>query len=142
MVETFSLGLTYWPRRTAFAWWRAFDRGETREELSHIATLGCNTVRFCLRWEDFQPGPRRINSGALNALEHALDAAHETGLGVVVAVFPAAGGGALQIPDWANGVDPIDELRSAARLIGPTMVLRPTGGPPLLYDGGYRANKA
>jgi endo-1,4-beta-mannosidase len=141
MVETFSLGLTYWPRRTAFGWWQAFDRGEAREELSHIATLGCNTVRFCLRWEDFQPGPRRMNSGALNALEHALDAAQETGLGVVAALFPVASGGALQIPEWANGADPIDELRSAARLIGPSMVLRPTGGPALLYDGGYRTNK-
>src|ERR687886_64081 len=65
MDETFSLGLTYWPRRTAFGWWRAFDRGEAREELAHVAALGCDTVRFCLRWEDFQPGPRRINGAAL-----------------------------------------------------------------------------
>jgi hypothetical protein len=141
-AEPMSLGLTYWPRRTGHGWWRAFDRGEIREELSHIAMLGCNTVRFCLRWEDFQPGPRRINSGALNALEHALDAAQETNLGVVPALFPVAIGGALQIPDWANGVDPIDELRSAARLIGPTVVHHPTGGAPVLYEGRYRANKA
>jgi len=138
----FSLGLTYWPRRAGYGWWRAFDRGETREELAHVASLGCDTVRFCLRWEDFQPGAQRINSGAFSALEQALDAAQEVGLGVVAALFPVASGGALQIPEWANGGDPIDELRAAARLIGPTIVLRPRGGPSLLYNGGYRTNQA
>jgi hypothetical protein len=135
------LGLTYWPRRTGFSWWQAFDRGETREELAHVATLGCNTVRFYLRWEDFQPGPQRINSGAFNALEQALDTAHECGLSVVAALFPAAIGGALQVPGWTNSVDVLDELRSAARLVGPTMVLRPNSGPSLLYDGTYHSNQ-
>ncbi len=51
-------------------------------------------------------------------------------------------GGALQLPEWANGADPLDELRRAARLVGPALVLRPPGGPLLLYDDGYHANKA
>ena len=71
--QPFSLGLTYWPRRSAFGWWQNYDRGATRDELAHVAALGCDTVRLCLRWEDFQPGPQRINSAALRALEHALD---------------------------------------------------------------------
>ncbi|MBK9710749.1 MAG: hypothetical protein IPO81_05340 [Kouleothrix sp.] len=137
----FSLGLTYWPRRKALGWWRAFDRGEAREELVHVASLGCDTVRFCLRWEDFQPGARRINGTALRALEHALDAAQESGLGVVASLFPVAIGGALQVPGWANGVDVLDELRSAARLVGPTIVLRPNSGPLLLYDDSYHTNQ-
>src|SRR5437762_3581874 len=114
-AEPMSLGLTYWPRRTAHDWWRAYDRGETREELSHVATLGCNTVRFCLRWEDFQPGPQRINSAALHALEHALDTAGAAGLRVVAALFPVALGCALQLPGWANGANPLDELLRAQR---------------------------
>lgn len=141
-AEQMSLGLTYWPRRTGYNWWRAFDRGETREELAHIASLGCTTVRFCLRWEDFQPSRRRVNSGALNALELALEAAHEAKLGVVAALFPVAIGGALHVPGWANGVDVIDELLNAPRQVGPTMVLRPAGGPLLLYDDRYHANQA
>src|SRR5262245_26481277 len=94
-AQPFSLGLTYWPRRAGYGWWQAFDRGETREELAHVAALGCNTVRFCLRWEDFQPSAGRMNSASLRALEYALDIAQEAGLGVVAAVFPAAIGGAL-----------------------------------------------
>jgi hypothetical protein len=135
--QPFSLGLTYWPRRTAFGWWQAFDRGETREELAHVAMLGCNTVRFCLRWEDFQPSARRINGTALRALEHALDAAHEAGLGVVAALFPASSGGVLHVPRWANGVDVLDELRSTGRQVGPTIELRPNNEPALLYEGTY-----
>jgi hypothetical protein len=141
-AELMSLGLTYWPRRTAFGWWQAFDRGEAREELAHVAALGCDTVRFCLRWEDFQPGPSRVNSGALDALEHALDAAQGAGLRVVAALFPVALGGALQLPGWANSVDPLDELLQATRLIGPTMVVRAAGAPALLYEGAYHANRA
>jgi hypothetical protein len=138
----FSIGLTYWPPRTAFGWWRAFDRGEAREELAHVAALGCDTVRFCLRWEDFQPGPRRINGAALRALEHALDAAQGAGLRVIAALFPVALGGALQLPSWANGADPLDELLQATPLIGPALIVRPRGAPPLLYDDGYHTNKA
>jgi hypothetical protein len=140
-VELMSIGLTYWPRRTGHGWWRAFDRGEARDELAHVASLGCNTVRFCLRWEDFQPGPKRINTGALHALEHALDAAQESGLGVVIALFPAAIGGALQAPRWVNSVNVLDELRSATRLVGPTIVLRPNSEPSLLYDDSYHSNQ-
>jgi hypothetical protein len=133
----FSLGLTYWPRRTAFGWWRAFDRGEAREELTHVAALGCDTVRLCLTWEDFQTGPQRLNSGALDALEHALDAVQSAGLRAVLGLFPAAIGGALWLPDWANGADVLDELARSGRLVA-----RAPGGPALLVDGRYRANQA
>jgi hypothetical protein len=140
--QPFSLGLTYWPRRTAFGWWQNYDRGEARDELAHVAGLGCDTVRLCLRWEDFQPSPRRVNSAALQALEHALDAAGEAGLRVVAALFPVALGAALQLPSWANGADPLDELRRATPIAGPAIVIRPSGAPPLLYEDRYRTNQA
>jgi hypothetical protein len=141
-AESFSLGLTYWPRRSAFGWWQNYDRGATRDELAHVAALGCDTVRFCLRWEDFQPSPRRINSAALHALEHALDTAGEVNLRAVAALFPVAIGGALQLPAWANGADPLDELLHAQRRGDGVIRVPPAGGPPLLYEGGYRSNKA
>jgi len=140
MDELFSLGLTYWPRRTGQRWWRAFDRGETRAELTHVAALGCDTVRFCLRWEDFQPQPQRVESAALRALEHALDAAHEAGLRVVLALFPAALDGSLQVPPWANRVDVLGELQRTLRF-GPVLVVRPSAQPPLLYEDAYHANQ-
>jgi hypothetical protein len=141
-TSPFSLGLTYWPRRTAFGWWQNYDRGATRDELAHIAALGCDTVRFCLRWEDFQPGPQRINSAALRVLEHALDVAGAASLRVVAALFPVAIGGALQLPGWANGADPLEELLRGQRT-GEVRIRAPhPNAPPLLYDGVYRRNKA
>jgi hypothetical protein len=141
MQAQFSLGITYWPRRAAYTWWQAFDRSETRDELAHIAALGCNTVRFCLRWEDFQPGRLRINGAALRALEHALDAAYEAGLRVAGALFPVALGGTLQLPAWANEADPLIELRRTLRF-GPTLVVQHSDLAPVLYEGSYHTNQA
>jgi hypothetical protein len=140
MTETFSLGLTYWPRRTARHWWRLFDRRETREELAHIVALGCDTVRFCLCWEDFQPAPQRVGSAALRALEQALDAAQESGLRVVAALFPVAIDGSLQVPGWTNRVDVITDMQRSTRF-GPVLVVRPSAQPPLLYEDGYHTNQ-
>ncbi|HWQ14774.1 MAG TPA: hypothetical protein VNL77_18390, partial [Roseiflexaceae bacterium] len=114
-AETFSLGLTYWPRRAGFRMWQAYDRGASREELAHIAALGCDTVRLCLLWEDFQPGPERVGSAAMRHLEHALDSAHAAGLRAALALFPVAVGGALHVPHWVNGPDILGALRRAGR---------------------------
>jgi hypothetical protein len=141
MTEPFSLGLTYWPRRVAHRWWRVFDRSETREELMHIAALGCDTVRFCLRWEDFQPQPQRVGSAAMQALEHALDLAQEAGLRVVAALFPAAIDGSLQIPGWANRTNVVGDLQRTARF-GPVLVVRPALQAPVIYEGAYHTNQA
>jgi hypothetical protein len=140
MAENFSLGITYWPRRVGYRWWSAFDRSETREELAHIAALGCDTVRFCLRWEDFQPQPQGLNSGAMQALEHALEAAYEAGLRVVAALFPAALDGSLHIPGWANRTNTLADLQRTARF-GPVMVMRPAPAAPVLYEDAYHTNR-
>src|SRR5258706_5062108 len=140
MAETFSLGLTYWPRQTAHNWWRPFDRREAREELAQIAATGFDTARLCLRWEDFQPQPDRVGSAALRALEHTLDAAHEAGLRVVAALFPAALDGSLQVPAWANQSDVIGDLQRTVRF-GSLLVVRPASRPPLLYEDRYHPNQ-
>jgi hypothetical protein len=135
--DTFSLGLTYWPRRAGFRMWQAYDRGASREELAHIAALGCDTVRLCLLWEDFQPAPERVGTAAMRHLEHALDAAHAAGLRAALALFPVAVGGTLQIPYWANGPDVAGALRRTGRERA-LVVLRPPGRTTVLTGAGYR----
>lgn len=139
--EYFSLGLTYWPRRAAFRMWQRYDRGAVREELAHIAALGCDTVRLCLLWEDFQPGAERLNTRAMRYLEHALDMAHAAGLRVVLALFPVAVGGALYVPHWLNGPDVARALRRASRERA-LVVVRPPGLAPVLTGAGYRPAQA
>lgn len=134
--EPFSLGLTYWPRRAGFQLWRQYDRGASREELAHIAALGCDTVRLCLLWEDFQPSPERISTAAMRLLEHALDSAHAAGLRAALALFPVAVGGALLVPHWANGPDVRAALRRAGR--DRALTLRAPTATPVLTEAGYR----
>ncbi|MGQ9549582.1 MAG: glycoside hydrolase 5 family protein [Roseiflexus sp.] len=135
--DTFSLGVTFWPRQAGPLFWQRYDRGAVRDELAHIAALGFDTVRLCLVWEDFQPGPARINSRAMRSLEHALDVAHTTGLRVVPALFPVAVLGQLQIPVWANGPDIIGALQRAHRRQS-LLIIRPPGLVPVLTGGWYR----
>ena len=135
--DAFSLGVTYWPRQAGPLFWQRYDRGAVRDELAHIAALGFDTVRLCLVWEDFQPGPTRINSRAMRSLEHALDVAHTVGLRVVLALFPVATLGQLQIPAWANGPDILGVLQRVHRRQS-LLIVRPPGLVPVLSGGRYR----
>lgn len=135
--ETFSLGITYWPRRVGLLFWQRYDRGAVREELAHIAATGFNTVRLCLLWEDFQPGPTRINSRAMRCLEHALDTASTAGLRVVLSLFPVAVLGQFQIPSWANGPDIAGALRRVQQG-QPLLIVRPPGLISVITGGRYR----
>lgn len=142
-AHPFSLGLTYRPRQGVGPainpyGWRAVDVGATRDELAHIAELGCDTVRLCLHWEDFQPGPTRIGSPAMRALERILDAVQSARLHAVVALFPAGLGNAVQVPFWATGIRPGVEMALETRF-GPLLIVNPASQPPVLYEGRYHA---
>ncbi len=137
----FTLCLTYWPRRAGYRWWAEFDRAEVREDLQQIRSFGLTQVRFCLMWEHVQPATRKVHSEALRALEQALDIAGEVGLKVIPALFPIAIDGALFLPRWAANPDPLDDIRQIART-GMPFIEEQADQPRVLYEGGYRANKA
>lgn len=124
--HTFSLGITYWPRRRRHAErilcsWSEVDPGALRDELSHIAEIGFTGVRFEMRWAEMQPD-MRLNTSALRGLERALDQAHEHGLEAVVALLGASLGSALHLPEWAVGFRLPHDLYLARRL-GPPVVV-------------------
>lgn len=58
--DPFILGVNYWPRRKAMAWWADFDAGEVWEEFSLIGELGLDLVRIFLLWDDWQPEPDKV----------------------------------------------------------------------------------
>jgi hypothetical protein len=136
----FSFGVTYRPRRAGYDWWEDLDRIEVREELAQIADLGLDTLRVQLTWELFQPGSRRIGGRAMNGLERLLDAAQDSGLRVVPALFPVAMSGALLLPSWANGASLVDELVGSGQIEPPPEPK--LGGMPVLADGAYRHNQS
>ncbi len=103
---TFTIGITYWPRRKATAWWQAFDRVEVAEELAHVAALGCHLARIPLLWSAIQPTADRLDHRTLDHLGETLDAADEAGLRVVVDLQVGPACGAFHFPDWAMDWSP------------------------------------
>jgi endo-1,4-beta-mannosidase len=97
----FSLGINYWPRRSAMAMWRRFDAGEIREDFARIAGLGFDTVRFFLRWDDFQPTPETIDATMLARLEAVADIAAEVGLQTMPTLFCGHMSGVNVLPSWS-----------------------------------------
>lgn len=145
-MAPFSLGIGYWPRRRAGAEqilcsWSECDQGALRDELAHIAELGCDTVRLELRWAEVQPGPARLHSAALRGIERALDLAHDRGLRAAVALMGGTLGGALHLPDWAVGLRLPDDPRKLARF-GPPVLTVSADQRPILTDVRYRREPA
>lgn len=97
----FSLGVNYWPRRSAMSMWRRFDAGEVAEDFARIARIGLDTVRFFLRWDDFQPQPDGGDPAMLDRLETLLGLAADAGLHTVPTLFCGSMCGANWLPSWA-----------------------------------------
>jgi len=111
----FSLGVNYWPRRSAMAMWRRFDPGEIREDFTRIAGLGLDTVRFFLRWDDFQPQPDRLDPEMLARLEAVADLAAEAGLRAMPTLFCGHMSGVNWLPPWSLDRDtPAGRFRTIA----------------------------
>jgi hypothetical protein len=141
-TPTFSLGVGYWPRRRGvgaeqiLCSWSEADAGALRDELAHIAELGCDTVRLELRWAEVMPSTR-VSAAALLGLERALDRAQDSGLRAVVSLLGGSLGGALHLPEWAVGYRlPSDPLR--ARRLGPPAMVVPDDQPAILAGDRYR----
>jgi endo-1,4-beta-mannosidase len=96
----FSLGINYWPRRSAMAMWRSFDPHEIAEDLARIAALGLDTVRFFLRWVDFQPAPNRMDGMMLGRLEAFMELVLDAGLRAMPTFFTGHMSGVNWLPSW------------------------------------------
>ncbi len=96
----FSLGINYWPRRSAMAMWRRWDPGEIREDLARIGALGLDAVRFFIRWDDFQPRPDAVDATMLARLEAFADLAAEASLQTMPTLFTGHMSGVNWLPSW------------------------------------------
>jgi endo-1,4-beta-mannosidase len=97
MIEPFTLGVNYWPRRKAMYWWSNFDAGEVREEFATIRDLGMSLVRIFLLWDDFQPAPDEVAPDKLRHLATVCDIAADSRLSLDVTFFT----GHMSGPNWA-----------------------------------------
>ncbi len=110
--ERFRLGVNYWPARTAMGWWTDFDDAEVGTDFARIAAAGFDSVRVFLTWEDFQPAPKRVNTGMLDRLVTVADLAGWAGLALMPSLFTGHMSGVNWIPAWAlGGSDGDDRFR-------------------------------
>jgi endo-1,4-beta-mannosidase len=100
---TFRLGVNYWPAAQAMNWLQAYDPGITRRDFVRAKSVGFDTIRVFLRWEDAQPTPSTIDSPVLGRLVDAADAAVEAGVTLLVTLFVGHMSGANWVPPWAVG---------------------------------------
>jgi len=126
----FSLGINYWPRRSAMHMWQRFDPGEIAEDMARLATLGFDSVRFFLRWADFQPEPHRMDRTMLARLERVMELIAAAGLRAMPTLFCGHMSGVNWLPSWT--LDP-------ARLAGRFRTITEDGESPYgcgdLYSG-------
>jgi endo-1,4-beta-mannosidase len=80
--------------------WKRFDLGEIADDMHRIADLGLDTVRFFLRWADFQPAPRRVDIVMLERLVRVTEAIGAAGLRAMPTLFCGHMSGVNWLPSW------------------------------------------
>jgi endo-1,4-beta-mannosidase len=100
IIQPFTLGVNYWPRRKAMYWWSQFDAGEVRDEFALIHELGLDLVRIFLLWDDFQPEAGAVSPQALEHLTTVCDLAEAAGLKLDVTFFTGHMSGPNWAPNW------------------------------------------
>ena len=51
------VGVNYWPGSCGVEMWQSWPVDEIQHDLEVIRSLGLNSIRFFLRWQDFEPAP-------------------------------------------------------------------------------------
>jgi endo-1,4-beta-mannosidase len=101
--DTFRLGVNYWPAAQAMNWLQAYDPGGTRRDFERAKSVGLDTIRVFVRWEDAQPASSTIDPAILRRLVDAADRAVEAGVTLLVTLFVGHMSGANWAPSWALG---------------------------------------
>jgi endo-1,4-beta-mannosidase len=96
----FSIGINYWPRRSAMHMWQRFDPGEIADDMARLAALGFDAVRFFLRWADFQPERLRMDRTMLARLERVMELIGAAGLRAMPTLFCGHMSGVNWLPSW------------------------------------------
>lgn len=104
--ETFWLGVNYWPAEAGVHFWKEFSPAYVARDFARIQSWGLNCVRLFLVWEDFQPGPERVNEEALANLGQVLRMAAECGLGLIITLFTGHMSGENFDVPWRAGRSP------------------------------------
>ncbi|MDR1284176.1 MAG: cellulase family glycosylhydrolase [Opitutaceae bacterium] len=94
------VGANYWPASCGVEMWQAWPENEIFSDLDLMASLGFNTVRFFVRWPDFEPRPGEYDATMLSRLLRFLDACVARGLRPQPSLFVGWMSGGIFWPSW------------------------------------------
>lgn len=94
------MGANYWPASCGVEMWREWPEAEIEADLRLMAELGLNTVRFFLRWQDFEPEAGRYDGAALARLDAFLGLCARHGILAQPSLFIGWMSGGLFWPEW------------------------------------------
>lgn len=110
------VGVNYWPASCGVDMWAHWPGTEIRADIALVRGLGLNTVRFFLRWQDFEPVRGRYVARQWRRLEELLTWCREEGVVAHPTLFVGFMSGGVFWPPWkgTRNVFADDELRTRA----------------------------
>ena len=123
------VGAAYWPASCGSEMWKAWPALEIQGDLDLLRSLGLNSVRFFLRWQDFEPAAGKYDEAVFARLEELLGWCAARGLRAMPVLFAPFSGGAALGPTWRGRRNyfhddfmrqrAVDFAFTAARVISP-----------------------
>ena len=134
------VGVNYWPGSCGVEMWVRWPVDEIRHDLEVLRSLGLNSIRFFLRWQDFEPQPGDYQAEMYNRLAQFLGWCAERGLYAQPSLFVGWMSGGTFWPEWKAGrnlfADPFMVERSVAFARRAAQVIATFDGHLLGIDQG------
>lgn len=111
------IGANWWPASCGVELWRAWPADEIRRDLDALVALGFDSIRFFVRWQDFEPEPGRYDPLMIGRLRQLLGWCRERGVAANPSLFVGFMSGGVFWPAWREGrnvfSDPVMQTRAA-----------------------------
>jgi hypothetical protein len=123
------VGVNYWPGSCGVEMWRRWPAAEIQHDLEVLRSLGLNSIRFFLRWQDFEPEPGEYRALMFERLAQLLTWCGQRGLYAQPSLFVGWMSGGIFWPLWKEDrnlfADPFMVERSVAFARRATEVIAP-----------------
>lgn len=134
------VGVNYWPGSCGVEMWLHWPDAEIRHDLDVINLLGLNSIRFFLRWQDFEPRPGEYDDAMFDQLAQFLIWCREREVWAQPSLFVGWMSGGTFWPTWKGErnlfTDPWLIERSAAFAQHAAEVIAPFHAELLGIDQG------
>ena len=94
------VGVNYWPGSCGVEMWVHWPEDEILHDLEVLRSIGLNSIRFFLRWQDFEPAPGEYREEMFDRLAQLLSWCHERCIYAQPSLFVGWMSGGVFWPSW------------------------------------------